>query len=205
VLFIDGNNWYHGLERIGETGQRRLNYAKLSLKLCGPRDWVATRYYVGRLSQTGNARLYAEQRSFVDDLLKTDKRITVHFGRIEQHPTENLLAERILTYLADLRTGIEASVRHRLQAMAETHRKLPTYVEKATDVHLATDVVGMALKNEYDAAYILSADGDYTPAVELVRRQQKTVYAVSAQPGAELAKVVTKFLRIQPGWLDDCY
>ena len=33
---------------------------------------------------------------------------------------------------------------------------------------LATDMVAMACRKEYDAAYLLSADGDYTHAVEFV-------------------------------------
>src|SRR5438445_203945 len=111
----------------------------------------------------------------------------------------------MLRYLRGLTKGIWPDVQRRLELMAERHAKLPTFREKATDVYLATDLVRMALDNEYDAAYLLSADGDYTPAVELVRRRGKHVYAVSAQPGAALARVVTKFIPIEPGWLADCY
>ena len=207
VLFIDGNNWFHGLDRMGEAGQKRLDYAKLSQKLVAPRTWTGTRYYVGRVEQVGNKQLYADQRAFVAQLLATDKRISVYFGRIEQRPTENLLADRILTYLAGKTTGIDADIRYRLEAMAEMHKKIPTYTEKATDVYLATDLVAMAVMNEYDAAYVLSADGDYTPAVRFVLKQGKTVYGVSAaaQPGAELAKVVTKSIPVTSAWLRDCY
>ena len=31
---------------------------------------------------------------------------------------------------------------------------------------IATDMISMAYDNEYDVAYLLSADGDYTPAVK---------------------------------------
>jgi uncharacterized LabA/DUF88 family protein len=205
VVFVDGNNWFHGLDRIGEAGQRRLNYAKLSQKLAGPRTWLETRYYVGRVKQVGNERLYADQRAFIDQLLATDHRIKVFFGRIEERPTENQLADRILDYLAQNASAIEPRVRFRLEAMVSTHKKIPTYVEKATDVYLATDLVGMAFTNAYDTAYLLSADGDYTPAVEHAKRQGKTVYAASAQPGAELARVVTKFIPVKSEWLADCY
>ena len=52
-------------------------------------------------------------------------------------------------------------------------------VEKAVDVMLAVDLVAMAIRNEYEAAYVLSADGDYTPAVEIARSLGKKVYAAA--------------------------
>ena len=42
VLFVDGSNWYHGLRSLGETNLMRLNYARVSEKLVGPRTWVGT-------------------------------------------------------------------------------------------------------------------------------------------------------------------
>jgi len=51
-------------------------------------------------------------------------------------------------------------------ALANRHAKTQVMVEKAVDVMLAVDLVVMAERDEYDAAYILSADGDYTPARE---------------------------------------
>jgi len=63
VVFVDGNNWYHSLKRIGLTDLGRLNYAAVSSKLIGPREWTRTRYYVGQVQQHGNTRLYADQRS----------------------------------------------------------------------------------------------------------------------------------------------
>lgn len=78
-------------------GSRRLDYRAISLKLAGPRAWLETRYYIGRVSQTGNAQLYADQRKFVASLMATDSRISVHFGRLEprsmHEPVVELLAE----------------------------------------------------------------------------------------------------------------
>jgi uncharacterized LabA/DUF88 family protein len=72
---------------------------------------------------------------------------------------------------------------------------------------LAVDMVMvmMAQRDEYDAAYILSADGDYTPAADAVRAFGKKVYAVSPLPGAQLANAVDRFIRIDRGWFKDCY
>ena len=44
-----------------------------------------------------------------------------------------------------------------------------TWVEKAVDVMIATDMVSKAYENKYDIAYLLSADGDFTHAIKKVR------------------------------------
>ena len=79
------------------------------------------------------------------------------------------------------------------------------FVEKAVDVFLAIDLVAMAMKDLYDAAYLLTADGDYTPAVAEVRRLGKKVYAASPLNGAQLAKAVNSFIHLSADWFEDCY
>ena len=78
-------------------------------------------------------------------------------------------------------------------------------VEKAVDVMLAVDLVMMAQRDEFDSAYILSADGDYTPAVEAVIGLGKAVYAFSPAQGAQLGGVVRAFIRPKADWFGDCY
>ena len=78
-------------------------------------------------------------------------------------------------------------------------------VEKAVDVMLAVDFVIMAQRNEYDTAYLLTADGDYTHAVTFVGSLGKTVFAASAGYGAQLASVVKAFIRVDRDWFRDCY
>ena len=66
-------------------------------------------------------------------------------------------------------------------------------------------MVVAAERDELDAAYLLSADGDFTPAVEAVRAAGKKVYAVSPAHGAQLAASADSFIRLEPGWFGDCY
>ena len=88
IVLIDGNNWYHSLRDCGLHDLGRLDYAKISQKLVGPRDWLATRYYIGQVRQQGTTRLYAEQRRFLSKLKSTDRRISYHLGRIEPRTVE---------------------------------------------------------------------------------------------------------------------
>jgi len=205
VVFIDGNNWYHAICNAGVRDRFRLDYRLISLKILGPREWMETRYYIGRVSQTGNPQLYSDQRRFVASLERTDARISVHLGRLEQRVQENDAVIELQRYLANLPGRIDAAIYRDLNDIVRKHRNVQVMVEKAVDVMLAVDLVVMAERDLFDAAYLLSADGDFTPAVEAVRRHDKKVYVVSPASGAQLARVANAFIRVPCEWFDDCY
>lgn len=205
IVFIDGNNWFHGLCDIGVADRGRLDYGRISQKLLGPREWLETRYYIGQVSQNDNSALYANQRSFLAALKSTDSRISVHLGRIERRFESNEAATELAAYLKKNADRLDGAVLSDLNEIAGKHAEVTVFVEKAVDVFLAVDLVTMALADAYDAAYILSADGDFTPAVQAVRRLSKKVYATSCLPGARLASVVNSFIRLKKDWFDDCY
>jgi len=205
TIFIDGNNWYHSIAAAGVQDRGRLDYRAISLKLLGPRTWIETRYYIGRVSQIGNAQLYADQRRFVASLTAADSRISVHFGRLEPRTHDNAAAIELQRYLAKLPSRIDPTLYRELSDIAHRHRKSQVMVEKAVDVNLAIDLVVMAERDEFDAAYLLSADGDFTPAVAAVRAYGKKVYVISPASGAQLAAVANAFVPLKRDWFDDCY
>ncbi len=205
ILFIDGNNWYHSLQSLGVPDLRRLDYGKISRKLVGHRIWTATRYYIGRVPQTGNTRLYSDQRSFLRSLETTDPRITIHLGRLESRPLNDPAAKALADYLRTLRTRIDRRVFHDLFQIAKIHKTATVMVEKAVDVMLAVDLVTLAERDQFDVAYLLSADGDFTPAAVAAKQLTKKVFAVSPSPGAQLAAVVDSYIRLSRSWFDDCY
>ncbi|MGV8040245.1 MAG: NYN domain-containing protein [Thermoanaerobaculaceae bacterium] len=145
--------------------------------------------------------LYAEQRRFLAGLEATDPRISVHMGRLEQRPVESPASEAILGYLANLSVRIDTAVFHDLVRIAREHQRGITLVEKAVDVMIAVDMVIMAVTDELDAVYLLSADGDFTPAVKAVRGLGKKVYVVSPQPGAQLASAANASIPLARGWV----
>lgn len=205
VIFIDGNNWYHSLREAGVADRLRLDYARISQKLLGPREWAGTRYYIGRVDQRQGGTLYADQRRFVVSLQQTDRRISIHFGRIEPRPAENAAAKQIQRYLHSLSARIDKDVFRQLLALAKSFESVTAWVEKAVDVNLAIDMVAMACRNQFDAGYLLSADGDFTSAVQFVRDQGKKLYVASPGRGAQLAKVANSFIPLKPEWFADCY
>jgi uncharacterized LabA/DUF88 family protein len=205
LLFIDGNNWYHSLRGLGLHDVAGLDYAALSRKLVGPSEWLGTRYYIGQVRQVGNTQLYADQRRFLSSLRASDRRISCHLGRIEARKVRNQAATELIEYLYHLPGRLDTDVFHDLLALARRHQRATVMVEKAVDVMLAVDMVVMAERDEFDAAYLLSADGDFTHAVGAVRSAGKRVYVASPSSGAQLASVANAFIRLHRGWFDDCY
>ena len=206
VLFIDGNNWYHGLGDAGVTRRAERDYRRISEKLVEPRHWVGTRYYIGRMDQRWSRQAYAAQRSFLARLLRDDpQRITHHLGRLERRRVGSRVARELLDYLATLSVRIDRTVYHELLALGRQSRTTEVLVEKAVDVMLAVDLVVMAEREEYDAAYLLSADGDFTPAVCAAKAKGKKVYSVAPLPGAQLARACDSSVRVPKNWFDDCY
>lgn len=204
VVFIDGSNWYHSLKEAGIAAPGDIDIAKLSRKLVGTaREWLGTRYYTGRVNQQEAPDVYAKQRRFMSRLIQNAK-VTAHYGRLETRPAKNDLAEELAQYMASLRMRIDMSVYQTLVTMAQRHRKVMVTQEKAVDVMLSVDLVLMGHRDEYDAAYLLTADGDYTPAVKAVREIGKKVYCASPATGAQLAAAANSFIPLKSSFFDEC-
>ena len=70
-------------------------------------------------------------------------------------------------------------------------------VEKGVDVRLATDMVAMGLQNRYDVAVLVSGDGDFADAVQIVKDAGKHVelaYPLKANPANALLDVCDLFV-----------
>ncbi|MDD9820680.1 MAG: NYN domain-containing protein [Nitrospira sp.] len=80
-----------------------------------------------------------------------------------------------------------------------------TYVdkEKKVDVNLAVDMVARAMKNEFDVAYLVSADSDFVPAVEIVRGTGKKVFAATPGHSYGLKNAVNSFIHLPKEWFSD--
>lgn len=207
VVFIDGNNWYHSLKAARLTRLGRLDYGRMSRKLSTPqRNWVSTRYYIPDVGPTGSSRLVRNQLAFLHNLKAQDERIRVLMsGRLDPRLVENEAAAALLRYLAELREPLPGRVYHDLVELGRTHAHARVLVEKAVDVQIALDMFELATRNEFDTAFLLSADGDFVPAVRAVLRRGKRVVVASPSPSASLAAEANAFLRLRPEWFEDCY
>jgi len=117
---------------------------------------------------------------------------------------KNEAAEDLRRYLGRLTVRLPPRVYGELMDIARKHREHRVLVEKAVDVHLAVDIVMMGERNEYDAAYLLSADGDFTPAVTAATTMGKRVYAAAPVFGTQLAAAANAFILLDRAWFSDC-
>ncbi len=167
---------------------------------------METRYYVGQVQQQGDKKLYADQRKFLAHLEK-DPQINVFMGRLEMRPAKRV-DQKLQKWLAalphrddiDLPPNIVNELTRIAQAVATT-----IWIEKAVDVMIATDMVSMAYEEQYDVAYLVSADGDFTPVVQKVRDTGRRVFAASPIYGHKLATKVDTFISMKQEFFHGCW
>ena len=201
VLFIDGSNFYHAARDIGiATGD--LDYQKLAHKLIMNRELAGIRYYVGQVS--GSISRRSSQQKFLSAI--QGQGVKVVKGRVERRivrPDDNPLIGKLKDVVAAHQANLGGPVLNELEALC----KMPFlyYTEKRVDVSIAVDMVTMAHSGRYDLAYLLSADGDFVPAVEAVKKLGKRVFAATPASGYELGKAVDNFITLRRDWFSDLF
>ena len=82
------------------------------------------------------------------------------------------------------------------------------YIEKASDVNLALDLVSDAQKGEYDEAYLISNDGDFSGAVNsAINFNRKVIYvAIGNRKSVPhyLKNVASRTFYITEKFISDC-
>lgn len=197
TVFIDGSNFYHGLHRLGVDGQN-LDYRGMAKKLLLGRELQEIRYYVGKLS--GDLPRMRRQGHALKGLRQQGVR--VELGRVEKNTMPahaNPLARRLRKVIAARRAELPPSLTAELEALC--NQEVAYYVEKQVDVLIAVDMVGMAQRDEYDLAYLLSADGDFVPVLREIRRHGKRVFVASPRRGHQLAQAADAFIHLSSDWL----
>ncbi len=206
IIFIDGNNFYHGMRSIGLPPGVGFDYAEFTRKLVGARVWVETRYYIGRVQQKGDLTHYQKQRKFLAHLTQFGQ-VEVCLGRLESRPPPGT-GKKLQRWLDALpRRGdvdLPQSIVDDLTRIAQS-ADAPIWIEKAVDVMIATDMISLAHEDRYDVAYLVSADGDFTPAVQQARSTGRKVFAASPLHGQKLAEVVNTFIPMKREFFHGCW
>jgi uncharacterized LabA/DUF88 family protein len=82
------------------------------------------------------------------------------------------------------------------------------YVEKATDINLAQDMIFDAIDNNYDLAYLISNDGDFSGVISsIIKRFDKEVIYISIgnrkSISYHLKKVVSRTIKITKDFINN--
>lgn len=58
-----------------------------------------------------------------------------------------------------------------IKCKARCKKEFKQHVEKRTDINIAVQIIGDAVNDYYDVAYIVSGDTDFAPAIEFIKNQ----------------------------------
>lgn len=81
------------------------------------------------------------------------------------------------------------------------------YAVKGDDIHIASDMIKGAYENLYDVAILVSGDGDFIPAVEIVQERGKGVENAYFKSSLSwhLKQKCNKSIRLTKEILDKCF
>ncbi|MHA1720612.1 MAG: LabA-like NYN domain-containing protein [Promethearchaeota archaeon] len=145
-IYIDGPNFYHGLQSIGKKYREfQFNFAGMGRTLTTKnRNLVGINYYSSPFNQQRNPGIYREQQKF--------------FARLRNNGISVILCKteyRIVDRNA-----------HILQSKGTI---------KGDDISIAVDMLSDAYDDVYDVAILVSSDGDFVPLVKKVQSMGKRV------------------------------
>ena len=149
MVFIDGSNFYHGLKEA--LGHARVDFQRFCSLVCASsRRLVHAHYYNVPLRQADDPARYAGQQRFLGQLRKIPY-FTIHLGRLVDREREESCPSCSEAYTVKYQT------------------------EKGVDVQIASHMLMFAFDNQYDAAILVSHDGDFAPVVAEILRLDKQV------------------------------
>ncbi len=137
--------------------------------------------------------IFIDGSNFYHCLRKDIGNVDIDFQKLAQNLCRNRKLVRTYYYNAPLDMSFDKERYKKQQKFFEKLRNIPNfkltlvrlqkrriegktyYVVKGDDIHIAVDMVILAQNNSYDAAVLVSGDGDFTPAVKAVQSFGKHV------------------------------
>ncbi len=91
--------------------------------------------------------------------------------------------------------------------LGRLERRATGYVEKGVDISIAVDMLDLAFTNVFDTAILVSGDGDFARAVQVVQRLGKHVENASTLSGISyhLRQQSDVTITLDAGFLNDCW
>lgn len=167
ICFVDGLNLYYPIRATGRGCLKWLNLNQLVARWLAPDEQlVQIRYYnAPPLVHKPNSVRLKNYTNYVN-LLNSDGIVVV--------PGKHKFRETTLSAKAGTRVPVLVDgKRHNAVLSKDTRISGIIREEKMTDVNMATDLVGLAYRNQYDHAILISGDSDLFPAVNEIGRYHK--------------------------------
>lgn len=155
----------------------KIDFEKFSNALADGRELVRTYYYNAAVNQQQDPQTYKTQQTFLNNLRRTPY-LEVKLGyMLVNHLTCN--------------------------TCSNSH---PYSVEKGVDIQIASDMIWMAYQNLYDTAILVSSDGDFGPACQVVKNLGKHIENVYFKKSSSwhLLNICDKQTLIDAGFINNC-
>lgn len=179
IVYVDGFNLYY--RALRNTPYRWLDISKLC-KFRLPKDQIVRiHYYTAPVTAWPNDPDKPTRQQIYLRALKTVPNLSITYGQFSSHVVKMPLASNPAKRVEVIRTD-----------------------EKGSDVNLATHLVYAAMKDDFEAAVIISNDSDLSEAVRIVTQEIKKVVGILCPteiPSAGLLRYATFYKRIRKGAL----
>jgi uncharacterized LabA/DUF88 family protein len=162
IVFIDGSNQYHIIKDIiGDADcLSNFEFEKFIRYLVGDRDLIRVYYYTAPLDKNYIAPKWAKETG-----QKTYAKQQQFFEKLKKIPFFSLI-------LCRMQKGSVEEWECKNCGNKDTKRK---YFVKEDDIHLAVDMVKLSYNKAYDTAILVSSDGDFIPAIKIVKEMGNKV------------------------------
>ena len=160
IVYIDGLNLYRYL-KTAYPGSQRVNIIKLCTDLFPNVSVKQVKYFTAIMKTLdGNAEPSIKQNLYLDQLRRTDTKISIHLGRIRIDTRMYPKAPKALNLLGEHQTV-----------------KIFKFEEKETDVNIAGTIVADASHNIADRYLLISSDTDFNPLMEIMDARMGAAYS----------------------------
>lgn len=165
TVYIDGLNLHYGVRSRGWERYQWIDPWALSENLLKPEQSLqAVHYFAAKfLTESGDPDKTTRQNKYLEALEAIDG-LTVHYG-------------------------YHQAVRRRCSTCGALYG---SYEEKGTDVNIATQMVCDAYEDAFDAAILISGDGDLAGPVRAIRARHPEKLVVAAFPPKRHSKNIRR-------------
>ena len=170
IFFIDANNWYHNVKKYYNPSEIDIN--KLVNLLAETKDYNVKeiRFYASVPSIEDGVETYYNHLAYLDSLRKKD--INVITRKLQKLSNKEIIKKKQETIDdLDLCENCKPLIEAHFLDLADIKRK-----EKGIDVWIAVDMLRLsAIENDCDVCVLISGDGDFVPALEIIKQHKKDI------------------------------
>jgi uncharacterized LabA/DUF88 family protein len=194
-VFIDGNNLYHNVNKLGMVA-KNISFEKLRNLVCEHFGVVhkKTFYYNSVPSIADGKEAYHSHMRFLVNLGKIPA-FEVKTRKLQHSSTKEVVAEKksVLKHLHLCENCLNIMETACFDCVGRIKKR-----EKGVDMLIGIDMINFGvIRKECDCCILISGDADFIPTMDLLEQQSIRVFTTSVSPGYSYE------LRKYPFWMLD--